>query len=86
MLLQSCKIYIEGDRKDMERVDNVICSFAEESKVSDDNKHITSHQMLNQMLKPGGGHGGGINERPGTDHETLGPMRGLKKVPRGPSW
>jgi hypothetical protein len=45
MLLLSCKIYMEGDREDMERVNNVICSFAEESKVSDGNKHITSHHI-----------------------------------------
>ena len=45
MLLQSCKIYIEGDREDMERVTNVICSFAEESKINDDIKHIKSHHI-----------------------------------------
>ena len=29
----------------MDGVTNVICSFAEESKVNDDIKHITSHQI-----------------------------------------
>ena len=28
----------------------------------------------------GGGEGGGTNQRPGTDHVVLGPMRGLKQT------
>jgi hypothetical protein len=45
MPLQSCKIYIEGHGEDMDKVTNVICSFAEESKVNDDIKHIKSHHI-----------------------------------------
>ena len=51
MLLQNCKIYIKGDREDIETFNNVICSFAEESKVSDDSKHITSHHIRSNTFK-----------------------------------
>jgi hypothetical protein len=51
MLLQNCKNYIEGDREDMEIFNNAIFSFAEESKVSDDSKHITSHHITSNTFK-----------------------------------
>ena len=50
MLLQSCTIYIEGDREDMERVTNVICSFAEQSKVNDYIKHIQESNMAHNFM------------------------------------
>ena len=50
MLLQSCKIYIEGDREDIERVTNVICSFAEKRKFYDYIKHIQESNMAHNFI------------------------------------